>query len=292
LKSLQNQGALWTIFFLCSLSSRVRATPPSSTKAQDTKRIVSLNLAADETLFQILNRCDHNLKRLVAVSKLSEDPQFSHIASDVKAIRHRVDTNIENIVRLKPDLVIAAEFNRPAVITGLKNRGINTLVLENFSTVQNIKDHVVLLGTALGCQAEAQKIVGEMDQTIESIKSTHKLKPHQTFLVYSDSNRVLAGDTIFDEISHWFNLQNLATKSGLKHWPLVSRETLTKWNPDLILIPCINPKLTKDCSKGLINNSAWGHMDAVKNRKFLFVSEGDLSSASPFLVHTELTSIP
>ena len=90
----------------------------SVTISQPVKRIVSTFLGADEVLMEILVRCGkrHHLK---AVSFIADDPRYSHIIPLPPSIKARAGTNIEEILKVKPDLAILASFNRPEFVRRL-----------------------------------------------------------------------------------------------------------------------------------------------------------------------------
>lgn len=258
--------------FLILVSTNAFAASP--------KRIVSLSLASDEILVDLLSACKRS-SNLVAVSTLADDPSSSQVTDRVKDIKARVHSEPESVLNLKPDLVIAATFNRPELIELLRKRHVPLIVLSRFSSHQDIAANMKQIGQAVGCETEAEQMVKSFLDKIVKIRAEHAKEPLDTAVGWSSDLSLMAGDTLFDDLLVINHLQNAATKAGLKHWPRVSAEVLRKWNPDWIVIGC-EGSACDSIEKSLNSDHIWNQLNAVKNKNFIRVPQRALVSTSQF----------
>jgi iron complex transport system substrate-binding protein len=109
----------------------------SYAETKTAQRIISLSLASDEILLDLLTACKAT-NRLIALSTFADKSDYSHVADRTSVVKHRVHSEPESIISLTPDLVIAASYNRLEVIDVLKRRGIPTLMLADFASHKDI----------------------------------------------------------------------------------------------------------------------------------------------------------
>lgn len=233
------------------------------------QRIVSLSLASDEVLLELLPKC--GLKdRLMAVSTTSDDPESSNVVAQAKSIKNRVHSEPEALLSLKPDLVIAASFNRAALLDVVRKRGIRLLVLDQFRSHKDISENILKIGKAVDCANEASELSTQFLKRIAAIKEQTQKLPPQSAILYSASLSTMAGETLFDDLLTLNQLENVATKAGLKHWPTISLEALKTWNPYWIVLSCKDEECPKAVSQ-LKVSAAWKNLPATLAGRFLYV---------------------
>lgn len=250
-------------------------------------KIVSVSLASDEILLELLTTCKKK-SALVAVSAVADRKSSSYIYDQVKDIPARVHSEPESVLKLKPDLVIAATFNRPELLDLLRKKNIPLLVLEKFSSHQDIAENIRLIGQATGCEKEADVMIKTFLAKIQALRTAGAKQKLETAVSWSSDLTVMAAGTLFDDLLTMNHLENAASKAGLKEWPRISPESLRKWNPDWVVIGCDD-----DCTKieALVKNDpAWRNLNAVKNGRFIRVLPRALVNASQYF-GTELKRI-
>ena len=83
------------------------------------RRILSLNLGADEILFSLIDK-----NRIVSLSRYADDEGISNIAAEAKGVGARTTMDmIENIIALEPDLVILDTWADVNYIKQLRDSG-------------------------------------------------------------------------------------------------------------------------------------------------------------------------
>ena len=254
--------------FCSGVSLAATATP---------SRIVSLSLASDEVLLDLLPECG-GLERLVAVSTFADDPQSSSVVVKAKMIKHRVHSEPEAVLSLKPDLVIAASFNRPELIELLRKRHVAVVVLQHFSSADDIADHVKAIAEAAHCDAAGIRMVQSFRDKLAAIpKAAKGLK----VMNWSPDLTVMAGGTLFDAMVSGCGHQNPATTAQLKNWPRVSDETLRTWKPDVVVASCDGP----DCAairQKIKNHTTWKSLPAVQQNRIVTIPSRLLLTTSQY----------
>ncbi len=238
-------------------------------------RIASLSLASDEILMDLMPTCG-GIKRLIALSTLADEPSMSSITQKSHQVKARVHSEPESLFSLKPDLVIAASFNRPELLRMIEARKIPLLTLTQFTSAEDIGANIEKIGIAIGCQPEALSLKERFLKQVQSVKPVSK----PIAVVLYDPDMVIMGSkTLFDDLVNRAGAINSASKKGIEGWPKLSSEALLTMNPDAIII------LEND-SRGLRNkvmsHPAWGKLSAVKNQNFIFLRSTTAQSTSHY----------
>ncbi len=144
------------------------------------QRIVSCAVVGDEILLQILPSPQEK-KRVIAVSTLADNPLFSSVSLEARAISQRVGANVEQVLHLKPDLVIVASFNQPDFVAQIRNLKLNVHVLEGFQSLADLRRHILNLGELTGAESAAQELLARLQARILDLKKG--MPPAQTLLV-------------------------------------------------------------------------------------------------------------
>jgi iron complex transport system substrate-binding protein len=192
------------------------------------QRIVSTAPSFTETVFA-LGAGD----RLVGVSTYC---RFPAAAQKVTKIGPYLKPNVEQIVRLKPDLVIVDRD--VANVSGQLNRfGIKTLAVSTMSLPQALES-IQTIGAAIGNASEAQRLTSELQQQLSSLA---RLKPQRTlvFIVGRDPGK-LEGMVAVGKGSYLTDLiqaaggRNPMADSGIPY-PTLSLESIIRLDPDVIV---------------------------------------------------------
>ena len=254
------------------------ASPPT--------RIVSTSLASDELLVRILKKAGA-LDRLVAVSRFAENPTYSHISTEVVNIKARVGDNLEALASLRPDLVVFASFNRPAVTSTLKGIAAQTCWLDAFESLHDIRSNILKLGAAAGLSNAATQIAHQFESDIQTeVRATTALtdatNPHSKprVLSFDGSGTVMAGKTTFDDLVRLAGGINAASAASLAGWPRINDEALAAMAPEIIVL-LTDTRSAEDLIAQLQNTPGWRETPAVINNRFVTPSSADLLALSP-----------
>lgn len=254
--------------------------------AKTPQRILSTSLAGDEIILQ-LTKDSEKRKNILAVSTLADNSEFSTVTNEAKKIPHRAAANIEQILNLKPDLVIAASFNQPEFIHKLRKLNIPVHIMEKFQSLKDLEKHINDIGSLIDCKKEAETLILKMNQDLQSFKKNNKNKVKILPLL---ADRTLIGkDSLLDDVLNEMGFINLAREIGIQGWQKISEEKLIQMNPDAILTGA-EEKNRKDVLFSLSQSIALKKMKALHSRLIL-VSPAKLGSFSPTLIEGLILSL-
>jgi iron complex transport system substrate-binding protein len=247
------------------------------------KRVVSLAPSCTQDLFAV---GAGNL--VVGVDEYSDIPyNFSAWiqAGNMTSIGSFLNPDVEPIVALKPDLVLASSGSL-STATSLRQLGINVLTL-NPSDLGGMLSDLVLVGRATNHEAQAASLVSSLEQRIQAIENALANATTTPRVYYEDwSNPLMtqgAGTFITTLISlaGGQNIFENATSTN----PIVSPETVISLNPDIIIFPSAMgvPDFWGTYSD-VASRPGWNTINAVKTNSFYTIDGDIIDQPGPSLV--------
>ena len=276
----ERSNVLYSIV-LAFLGSFLYFANPALAVSGKPQNIISTTVASDEILLTLLTT-DEERKRIRAVSTFADNPEFSNLRkSDLTIIPHRVGANIEHIVSLKPDLVIAVSYNHPAFLSSLKKLKIPTHIMEGFESVDDLKRHILKIGTLIGEEKKAEQTVQIFLSKLDFWRN--KLKDRTTILAVMPDHTLVGKNTLLNDLLTHVGIQNLANQLGVNSWQKVNEESLVKINPGFLLTSA-EENDTDHVKKTLSQSPAFRNMKAFKEGKILLVPPSVFSSFSTHII--------
>jgi iron complex transport system substrate-binding protein len=197
-------------------------------RAAEPQRIVSLAPSLTETVFA-LGLGD----RLVGVSAYCDYPPE---AQRIARVGTFITPNVEAIVSKKPDVILAVPSpgNRSPV-ESLERLGFKVIVVDPL-TLEGIKESLIVIGSRLGHDVQARKLVAHIDSQIESVRARLAgVSKRKVLMVVGQTPLIVAGGaTVQDELIRLAGGINLGAAAG-KDWPHVSIEYAISAAPDVII---------------------------------------------------------
>lgn len=237
------------------------AGPPGPSAAP--RRIVALTVGAADSL-ALLGELD----RVVAVEADCFVPGTEHlvrIQNDDHSGPSRA-LNVEAVLALHPDLVLAKEDLQPA----LGNRGLRVLWLPAASGVDTIEPLLLCLGSELGVPDKAAAVIATMRSEMEAIRA--RVAPLPRVRVYYEAGRLgrTAGrGTVIDDMLRLAGGDSTAGDLPLAN-PVLTSEAIIAADPEVIVL---SP--WSDAPEEVALRPGWGHIAAVRNGRVHRIPERD-----------------
>jgi iron complex transport system substrate-binding protein len=201
-----------------------RVTLPS-----EPQRVISLAPAITELVFA-LGRHDV----LKGVTQFSDFPPEARELPLVGSY-HRPD--IERIVALRPDLVLAIRDGNPIqAVTRIEAMGIPVFAVDPRSLAE-IMQTITVLGEILNARAQAQELVSTMAGRIDVVRQTVSVassRPSVFFQVDAAPLVSVGEDTFLHEMIEMAGGRNAT--AGKAPWPRVGWEEILRLQPDVVVI--------------------------------------------------------
>ncbi|MBL4863218.1 MAG: cobalamin-binding protein [Crocinitomicaceae bacterium] len=239
------------------------------------KRIVCLTEETTEMLY-ILGEED----RIVGISGFTVRPPRAR--KEKPKVSQFTSANIDEILELKPDLVLGFSDLQADIAAELIRKGLNVHIF-NQRSIHEIFGMILTLGAMVGQQDQAKQWVHKIEEKIASIKQqalTRKGKPKVYFEEWNDPMisgiqwvseliEIAGGEECFPELSH----QNLA-KNRIIANPL----DVVKRNPDIIIGSWCGKKFRPD---QVVNRDGWENVPAVKKGQLFEIKSANILQPGP-----------
>ena len=223
------------------------------TFTQTPKRIVTLLPSLAETVC-VLGACE----RLVGTDKHANWP------ASVKALPKLGgldDTQLEALVRLKPDVVLLAKSAR--IIARLEALGIPVLALEpqTHADVHRVLQTVAAVLQLPNAQEQADAVWQNIQRQVSQAKSNIPAQAiNATIYFEASTGGYAAGEASFiGEIMRQMGLKNIVP-TGMGAFPQLNPEFVVRANPQLIVLA--QPMVTQ-----LSQRPGWSAIAAIKNKR-------------------------
>ena len=238
-------------------------------------RIVSLTPATTELLFAIGLG-----PKLVGRTEADDYPPA---AAEVKTVASYTGVDVEQIVGLGADLVIAGGngFNPPDSIARLRSLGIPVVVVYA-RTVDGVFDDIRLVGRAAGAAVAAADLADSMAAQFDAIRAaTDGIERPLVFYEIDATSKIYtaADDSFVAEMITIAGGEPVTTGSTTSYE--IPLERLVSANPSIILLGDAAYNVTADVVRA---RPGWGTIDAVKAGAIYPVDDVVVTRPGPRLV--------
>jgi iron complex transport system substrate-binding protein len=216
------------------------------------QRVVTLLPSLTETVCA-LGAC----ARLVATDRYSDFPAAVRSLPKAGGLD---DAQVEEIVRLKPDVVLLSLSQR--IAGRLQELGVQSVSLET-QTFAHIAHSVALIGQILGLPERAAALNEEIDRKVHAVSETaraHRHGPGPSVYVEVDRAPYAAGAGSFiGEMLARLGARNIVTPD-LGPFPRLNPEYVVRHDPDVIIV-------TEEELPNFAERPGWDQIRAVKERR-------------------------
>jgi iron complex transport system substrate-binding protein len=239
--------------------------------------IVSLSPSATEDLFAIGAG-----SQVKAVDKYSDYPPSAPTTNISE-----INTNVESVAALKPDLVVLADAG-DSLGSRLKALSIPVLVLPAAKQIADVYTEMNELGQATGHVQQAMTVAGSVRTQVQQIVSSlpKQTKPLTYYYELSPDYYSLTSDTFVGQLLKLLGMRSIAdtasdaAKSG--GYPQLSSEFIVKANPDFVFLAdtiCCQQTALK-----VTQRAGWTQMAAVRMHHVVPLSDDIASRWGPRIV--------
>jgi iron complex transport system substrate-binding protein len=192
-------------------------------------RVISLNMCTDQLLLDLAEP-----DQIAGLSPFAADGARSFMATEAAALPILSGT-AEEVLVLKPDLVVSGTFTKRATREFLRARGVN---LEEFAPVRTIaetKRQITRFGDITGARAKAAARNAEIDVALAELRAA---AASQRLRVLPLARRawVSGSNSLISDILSQASLVNAAGELGFRTGGRTTLEQIVLLRPDAIVI--------------------------------------------------------
>jgi len=203
----------------------VLALPAQAAPAKP-QRILSMNQCTDLLLLQLVPK-----SRIAAVTYLARAGADSLFPGADRGLALNYGTP-EDIIRYRPDLILAGEFSTPVTRRLAREVGAPIVEVKGASTVADIRASVLQVGAAVGEPGRARAIVARMDAQLAELAARPR-RPVRV-VAWDGGDSVPGRDTLPNRIIEAAGAVNIAAGPG-RTYTTYDVERLLLARPDALI---------------------------------------------------------
>ncbi|WP_408590789.1 ABC transporter substrate-binding protein [Novosphingobium sp.] len=222
-----------SLLAICPLQSgcapQSQAEVPQAKVPHSRPTIVSLNPCTDAILAEVADR-----SQVLALSHYSADPRASSLDPAVARRFAFTRGTVEEVLALRPDLVVDGSFIDPATAAAYRRLGLR---LETFGMAANVPDaraQVLRLAALAGHPERGAALVARIDAALAEAKPAPGSPPVAT-LMWEPGGIVPGDATLIADLMRYAGLANFAAARGLGQGQQLPLERVLADPPQLVI---------------------------------------------------------
>ena len=173
--------------------------------------------------------------KVVGVTTFCDYPEA---AQDKPKIGGFSTVDIERVVEIQPDLILAANKHKDEVIPALERLGLTVFALDP-KTLDELLEAITLVGRCTGSEDEASLLVAEMSNRIEAVtEETDNLPLAQRlrvfYVTWHDPLMTVGSGALHNELIQQAGGTNIF-QDLTENYPKISLEAVIEANPQVII---------------------------------------------------------
>ncbi len=236
----------------------------ASVKESSPQRIISLSPPLTEMLFAVGAG-----GQLVGRDSYSDFPEEAKSIADVGWTYGKY--NMETVVNLKPDLVLAGEITTPEMVASLENMGLRVEYFKNPVTLSDVYVMLARIGQLSGKTNQADRLVKDLqERELELVNKLSKISDQPVVFYELDASDpskpyTPGPGTLYSHLISMAGGWNLGDQLGTT-WAQISLEQLLVDDPDFILLGDSAYGITPE---SVAQRAGWQTLTAVKEGRVL-----------------------
>jgi iron complex transport system substrate-binding protein len=201
----------------------------SASPAAGAPRLASMNVCTDQLLLSLADP-----GQILGLSPYARDDRESWAAGEAREFP-ALSGGAEDVLVLKPDVVLASLFDKRSTRDLLKQNGI---VLAEFSvpqTLDEVRAQMVRMGAITGHPDRAQAEIARLDAAVARARQAVG-GGHYRVLPLQRRGWISGTDTLIGALLKEVGLRNAADELGARAGGFASLEAIIALRPDLLLV--------------------------------------------------------
>lgn len=192
-------------------------------------RVASINVCTDQLLLTIADP-----EQIVGLSPYSRDPARSWGAAAARQFP-LLSGDAEDVLVLRPDLVLAGRFTKRATREFLRSKDIRVEEFDAARSLEDTKAQIVRAGALLGHPDRATALVGRIDAAVARARAAAS-RSRVRVLALARRGWVSGNNSLITSLLETVGLVNAAGELGIRSGGFATLETIVQLRPDLILV--------------------------------------------------------
>ena len=267
------QKILSSIFTIVVLMFMLSAHSYAAMQSLTPKRVVVLEFSLLDEVLAL------GIKPIgIASNETQEGSNPEYLISQIKGITSvgtRQQPNLERILALKPDLIIADDNFQLPIANKLKEIAPTIMMNGNLGQPQQQMKNVLALGKIFNKETKAKQLVAQFEKIYHQAKKIGQAHPATVMAGFAQPNGIfmaLTQNATTTGIFHALGKENLVKQYSANQVVPVTVEKMLAENPDIIVLLVTNTENGKEIAEHFTHNPLWPELKAVKNHHVYIMS--------------------
>lgn len=203
------------------------SAPASAPPSGKPRRIVSINLCADQLVLALADR-----DQIAGVTRNATSIEMSGEAVKARGLPV-IKNSAEQILAIDPDLIVGMPASRSAPMRALKGHKYNLLDLDTANTVDEIYASIRQTAVAVGHPERGEALIANMQARLARIG---KPGGGKVAAYYQRRGFMTGTGTLIDDLMQRMGLVNLAAKLDKPPLSQLSIEEMVAAQPDYLIV--------------------------------------------------------
>ena len=209
-------------------------------------RIVSMNVCTDQLLLPLADPA-----QILGLSRFSRDAWQSWAAEQARRYPS-LSGGAEDVLVLKPDVVLASLFDKRTTRELLKAQGLRLAEFSVPLSLDEVKAQIREMGEIVQHRDRAEAEIARLDAAMARAREV-VVEKHYSVLPLSRRGWVAGSDNLVSSLLSETGLFNAASELGVGGGGLVSLEEIVKAKPDFLLVSEAGERAEDDGSAFLLH---------------------------------------
>ncbi|SIR66590.1 iron complex transport system substrate-binding protein [Haladaptatus litoreus] len=256
--------------------SKVDATGTSVTLDEEPQRVVTLSPSAAQIMWEIGAK-----DKVVGVTQYASYLDGANEKTNVSGTGESF-ANIEKVVSLEPDLVLAPNSVSKETVKKLRDAGLTVYYYRHAASLEDVYRDTTVTGTLVGECSGAGKTVSWMKDRIGTVQQAvnGEQRPDALYLFYGYTS---GEGTFINQIIQTAGGNNVAAEVGISDYQQISKEVVVKQDPDWIILNNQDPSVPDE--------AGYRNLSAVQENRTIEIPIEYMNQPAPRMVYavTNLT---
>lgn len=221
-----NQLAL-SAALTAGLAACAPAAVDEKTGGESAPRVVSLNPCLDAILVEVAKP-----DQILALSHYSANPQSTSIPHEIARRYDVTGGTVEEVVALKPDIVLASTFMAPATRAAFDELGVRVEAFGSPISVEESIDQVGRLAQLIDRSTSGDALVAEIGNSVSNAGAEEQ----RSAVLWQPGGIVPGDQQLISELLRAAGFSSHSAKLGLDQADYLSLEQVVASPPDVLLV--------------------------------------------------------
>jgi len=198
------------------------------------QRIASINMCSDQLLLALADP-----EQIAGLGPYARDERLSWSAAEARRYP-RLSGEAEDILALRPDIVLAGRYGKRATREMLRAQGIGVAEFDAPVSIDDVRREIRRVGDMTSHADRAEALIARIDVALARTRAAAH-RSHKRVLPLSRRGWVAGRESLIGSLLTEAGLRNAAGELGLDWGGFAALETIVATHPDLVLVTDLQP---------------------------------------------------